>query len=130
MESEQGDDSFFDVFFPVFVIAVRDSHLKVTDENNDSISPDQFLENTLILKTGAKESIRKYNEPRILVRKYFKERKCFMFCTPHYPERLDEGNIPQNKVFEEDVELFLNYINGCKPKRMASGKVLTGRSKY
>ena len=53
-----------------------------------------------------------------------------MFSPPQYPKLLDEGNKQQNKDFEQDVELFLNYIYECKPKRMASGKVLTGRSKF
>ena len=130
MESEQGNDSFLDVFFPVLVISVRDNHLETTDKNKETISPDQFLENTLMLKRGTNDAVRKFNEPRILVRKYFKERKCFMFRPPRYPELLHEGKKIQNNDFERDVESFLNYIYGCKPKRMTSGKVLSGRSTF
>ena len=129
LESERGDDSYLDVFFPAFVMVVRDNDLKPVDGHGNEISPDHFLENILVLKRGDNDAIRKFNEPRRLVRRYFKERKCFMISPPVSPKDLNDGRISANKVFESQVEKFVEYIYECKPKQMTSGKVLSGRSK-
>ena len=128
-ESEGGDDSYLDVYLPAFVVVVRDNILEIVDNQGNAISPDQFLENVLVLKKGDTDTIRKFNEPRRLVRRYFKDRKCFMFSPPASPTQLNDGRNQKNKVFEMQVDAFLDYIYGCKPKQLTSGKVLNGRSK-
>ena len=60
LESDNGDDSYLDVFFPTFVMVVRDNTLKIEDNKGNSITPDQFLENILVLKRGDSDSIRKF----------------------------------------------------------------------
>ncbi|XP_053393675.1 guanylate-binding protein 2-like [Mercenaria mercenaria] len=38
-----------------------------------------FLEGKLVLQRGLTDDIRKFNEPRQLIRRYFKKRRCFIF---------------------------------------------------
>ena len=129
LESDAEDDSYFDVFFPSFIMVIRDINVKLVDDTNKPISPDQYLETALVLKRGSSDSIREYNLPRQLVRRYFKNRKCFKFATPRSPNELDKGILAKNMEFENDVKAFTEHIYKCKPKRMTSGKTLNGRSK-
>ena len=109
-------------------MVLRDFSLKLVDKTTP-ITADQYLEIALVLKRGSSDSIREYNLPRELVRRYFKNRKRFTFATPKAPHKLDEGTLWMNSDFEKDVEAFREYIYQCKPKQMTSGKTLNGRSK-
>ena len=129
MELGEGNDSYFDVFFPSFIMVIRDINVKLVDATDKPISPDQYLESALVLKRGSSDSIRQYNLPRQLVRRYFKNRKCFKFATPRCPNELDKGILEANKEFENDVKAFTDHIYKCKPKQMTSGRTLNGRSK-
>ena len=132
MASDTADDSYFDVFFPSFIMVMQNIGVELIDRvTNKPITADQYLEKALILKRGSSDSIREYNKPRELIRRYFKERRCFTFATPKYPKDLSKGTISKGKniEFENDVKAFTNHIYRCKPKRMLSGKPLNGRSK-
>lgn len=130
LETEYDDDSYFDVFFPSFVLVNRDFSLKLTDKENNPISADEYLEKALATDVGVSDSVQTYNTPRLLVRKYFKERKCFVISPPSNPRALNEERILRTSVFENNIDELIRYIYACKPKRMTSGKVLNGRSEY
>ena len=129
VDSTSEDDSNFDVFFPSFVMVIRDYNLELTDIKGNPISSDRYLDNALTMKPGNTDSLKRYNKPRYLIRKYFKERKCFTIAHPVNQKALDDWKSPKNAEFENGVEEFQKYIYGCKPKRMTSGRALNGRSK-
>ena len=130
LDSDNKADNYFDLFFPSFVMVIRDNNLETTDAENNPISQDQYLENVLTFKNGKTDSIVEYNLPRELIRKYFKERKCVMIAPPGNFKVLDKRLSAFNVAFEKDVDSFVQYIYGCKPKRMKSDRPLNGRSKY
>ena len=111
-------------------MVIRDNILEITDSEDKPITADQYFENALALKSGMTDSIREYNLPRQLIRRYFKDRRCFMFSTPKNFRALSEGISSRNIEFENDVKSFTEHIYQCKPKQMTSGKPLNGRSKY
>ncbi|XP_053378102.1 guanylate-binding protein 1-like [Mercenaria mercenaria] len=129
------DDSILDFFFPNFVLTLRDFTLETNNEDDDT-----FLENNLELeqhkkmKKGKQEDLDEHNLPRILIRRYFKNRKCFRFRKLVKQDLLKElMTLSENSLkteFRETLDKFRNYIFSCKPKLLKSGKAINGRSKY
>jgi hypothetical protein len=126
------DDSTMDFFFPNFVLTLRDVTLDIESKDADA-----FLEERLNMKSGdgtiSEESLKEYNLPRMLIRRYFKSRKCFLFRKPVKQEllkkilTLDESEL--KKEFRQSLEVFRGFIYSCKPKSLKSGKAINGRSK-
>lgn len=129
-ESEE-DDSILDFFFPNFVLSLRDVTLE------DQIDDDSFLENRLNLTSGEeqpnskRDSLKEFNLPRILIRRYFKNRKCFRFKLPASSEKLKSlMAVPENNLeeeFQKTLGKFRSYILSCQPKTLKSGKAVNGR---
>ncbi|XP_052777215.1 guanylate-binding protein 1-like [Mya arenaria] len=117
------DDSFLDFFFPNFVLVLRDFRL------TSDTSSEEFLENRLVYKTGKSDSVHEYNEPRRLLRRYFKKRTCFEIPIPcTRPEQLE--SMPDSKIesdFLQRVNDLHQYLCECSPKKLISGKPLNGR---
>ncbi|XP_060581767.1 guanylate-binding protein 1-like isoform X2 [Ruditapes philippinarum] len=123
------DDSILDFFFPNFVLTLRDVTLDIKAKDADT-----FLEEKLNMKSGtnlSEEALKEYNLPRMLVRRYFKKRKCFLFRKPVKSGllkellTLDESKLKEE--FRQSLEGFRSYIFSCKPKSLKSGKAINGR---
>lgn len=123
-------DYCFDVFFPSLILVSRDNSLKFTDTAGKAITPDEYLEQAITIKSGRTASSQIYNAPRECVRKYFKERKYFTISPPKNPEKLGGGKTPANGEFDKDIDTLIQYIYSRKPKCMVSGKILNGRSEH
>lgn len=119
------DDSILDFFFPTFILSLRDVTLEVTKES------DQFLEDCLVLRRGITDSIRNYNHPRQLIRRYYKRRKCFIFKKPTKTKNLrDLMKIPESELkeeFQETLNAFRDYVFSCPPKTLKCGRGINGR---
>ncbi|XP_052776052.1 guanylate-binding protein 1-like isoform X1 [Mya arenaria] len=117
------DDSFLDFFFPNFVLVLRDYNL------NADTSADKLLEKRLVYKTGESDIVRDFNEPRQLIRRYFKNRKCFAIPIPcAKPESLD--SMPDFKIesgFLQRLNDLHQYLCQCSPMKLKSGKPVNGR---
>ncbi|XP_060581776.1 guanylate-binding protein 1-like [Ruditapes philippinarum] len=119
-----------DFFFPNFVLTLRDVTLDIESKDADA-----FLEEKLNMKSGdgniSEESLKEYNFPRMLIRRYFKSRKCFLFRKPVKQKlikkllTLDESEL--KKEFQQTLEVFRGFIFSCKPKSLKSGKAINGR---
>ncbi|XP_053391845.1 guanylate-binding protein 1-like, partial [Mercenaria mercenaria] len=130
VSGSEEDDSILDFFFPNFVLTLRDVTLKTEDD-------DTYLEDKLKLKRREKDEniredfLKEYNLPRILVRRYFKNRKCFRFRKPVKTDLLEKlMTLPENTLkseFQETLNKFRKYIFSCEPKLMKSGKAINGR---
>ena len=80
-ENNKGDDADFDCYFPLFIFVLRDFTLDLKMDGEE-VTSDQYLEDSLRLQKGKSDVIKRYNQPRLCIRKYFKNRKCFTFDTP------------------------------------------------
>ncbi|XP_045187468.2 guanylate-binding protein 1-like isoform X2 [Mercenaria mercenaria] len=131
VSGSEEDDSILDFFFPNFVLTLRDFTLETIKDD------DTFLENNLELKQhkkvkkGKQDELDEYNLPRILIRRYFKNRKCFRFRKPVKRDQLKElMTLSENSLkreFRETLDKFRNYIFSCNPKLLKSGKAINGR---
>ena len=122
----------FDFFFPYFVVTLRDFGLDIVNRAGEPITPDEYLEGLLVQKRGEGPEIEKYNKIRLLIRRYFKKRKCFVFIQPCGPkaklEKLSDKEIEPD--FLASVEEFSEYIFNREPLQLKSGRKINGRSKW
>ena len=129
------NDADFDYFFPLFIFAIRDFSLQLEDENEEEMTADEYLEDSLQLRKVTSHVDTEYNAPRICIRKYFKDRKCFTFDRP-VTKRKDFKNLENlrdhqlSPDFVEDTTVFLKYIFRESPIKKVAGKRINTRCKY
>ncbi|XP_023365702.1 guanylate-binding protein 4-like, partial [Otolemur garnettii] len=78
---EAGSAAEFVSFFPDFIWTVRDFALELK-LNEHVITEDEYLENALKLIPETNPQIRNSNMPRECIRRFFPQRKCFVFDRP------------------------------------------------
>ncbi|XP_071582999.1 guanylate-binding protein 4-like, partial [Heliangelus exortis] len=130
-EDELEDSEKFASFFPTFVWLVRDFTLQLELDGKE-ISEDQYLENALKLRAESTPETQGYNRTRECIRRFFAERKCFVFDVParrkdlaHLEEVEDERLDPG---FLQQLETFCSYIWEKAPvKRVPGGHIITGK---
>ncbi|XP_066561876.1 guanylate-binding protein 1 [Amia ocellicauda] len=117
--------------FPFFVWTVRDFSLQLVLDGKP-ITADEYLENSLKLKYGDTERIKRFNLPRECIRKFFPGRKCFVFDQPTSPrnmskmEQLSDSDLSAD--FLQQAKEFCNYIyNEGKIKTIKEGITATGK---
>ncbi|KAK3605270.1 hypothetical protein CHS0354_001384 [Potamilus streckersoni] len=120
-----------DLYLPLFILTLRDFTLELV-YNGREITSDEYLEESLSLRTGTKDFDVKYNTPRICIRKYFKKRKCFTFERPGPKatlkklETLTDQDLDEE--FVEDSTKFTNFVLcECLPKNLDNGQPVNGR---
>ncbi|XP_031231557.1 guanylate-binding protein 4-like [Mastomys coucha] len=124
------DSAEFVSFFPDFVWTLRDVTLKL-EANGQSLTADEYLENSLKLKKGASEEDKKYNLPRLCIRKFFPKKKCFVFYPPTEWKKLSELESLQEKELDSDfvkqAENFCSFIfSSSKAKTLPGGIKVNG----
>lgn len=129
-ESSEENDVQLAEHFPQFVWAVRDFSLELTLDGNP-ITPDQYLENALTLKKGASKKITDYNLPRRCIRRYFPNRRCFVFPppvgTPQDMSRLEQLSASQLlPMFNERTKEFCAHVLQNSFAKAVGGHVLNG----
>uniref|UniRef100_A0A8C2UWK0 Guanylate binding protein 5 n=1 Tax=Chinchilla lanigera TaxID=34839 RepID=A0A8C2UWK0_CHILA len=100
-------------FFPDLVWTLRDFYLNL-ETDGQLVTPDQYLENSLMVKEGSNERIQNFNLPRLCIKKFFPRKKCFIFESPaekkqlsHLEELHDDELHPE---FVQQVSEFCSYI--------------------
>ena len=94
---------------------------------------DEYLENSLKIKSGVSKRVQMYNLPRQTLKAFFRERKCFTLIRPvDDPERLRNM---ETLAFSDLKPQFLETTNKfCKavfetvPNKSIAGKELNGSS--
>ncbi|XP_070448844.1 guanylate-binding protein 7-like isoform X2 [Equus przewalskii] len=128
---EVDDSAEFVSFFPDFVWTVRDFTLELQLDGRP-ITSDQYLENALKLIPGEDPRIQNSNMPRECIRKFFPERKCFVFDRPINDKKLlqhiEEASEDQLELdFREQSKNFCSYIFAkAKTKTLREGITVTG----
>ncbi|XP_006831042.1 PREDICTED: interferon-induced guanylate-binding protein 1-like [Chrysochloris asiatica] len=111
--SEVEDSADFVSFFPDFVWALRDFTLDL-EINGQSITADQYLENSLKLNPGTSQKDKKFNLPRLCIRKFFPRKKCFIFDQPVHRKKLSQlEKLHDDELdpdFVQQVTVFCSYI--------------------
>ncbi|XP_029331417.1 guanylate-binding protein 1 isoform X2 [Mus caroli] len=125
-QSDVDNSANFVGFFPVFVWTLRDFSLDL-EINGISITPDEYLETSLALRKGTDENTKKFNMPRLCIRKLFPKRKCFIFDRPGDRRQLSKLESIQedqlNKEFVEQVAEFTSYIFSYSDVKTLSGGI-------
>ncbi|XP_074232152.1 guanylate-binding protein 1 [Camelus bactrianus] len=124
------DSADFVSFFPDFVWTLRDFSLDL-ETDGQCITPDEYLENSLKLKKGTSEKYKMFNLPRLCIRKFFPNKKCFIFDRPTQRKqlsRLEELRDDElDSEFVHQAALFCAYIfSNSKTKTLSGGIKVNG----
>ncbi|XP_032722957.1 guanylate-binding protein 1-like isoform X2 [Lontra canadensis] len=124
------DSADFMSFFPDFVWTLRDFSLDL-EVNGLPITADEYLENSLKLKRGTTESDQNFNLPRLCIRKFFPNKKCFIFDRPTHRKKLGQlETLHDNELDSEFVQqtaVFCSYIfSNSKTKTLSGGIKVNG----
>ncbi|GAB1288185.1 Guanylate binding protein 1 [Apodemus speciosus] len=130
-QSDVDNSANFVGFFPIFIWTLRDFSL-LLEEDGKSITPDEYLESSLALRKGTDEKTKRFNEPRLCIRKFFPKRKCFTFDRPADRKQLHKLELMQeeelNKEFVEEVTKFTSYIfRDSSVKTLSGGITVNGK---
>ncbi|KAI1887371.1 hypothetical protein AGOR_G00189610 [Albula goreensis] len=130
-EGQDETSSKYALFFPSFVWVVRDFTLDLVS-NGKKITSDEYLENSMKLKTGYSKHTAASNDASECIQTFFPKRKCFVMYRPVsqndlrildqlYDTDLDPGFIQQ-------ATEFCKYIFDNSEKKMISeGTPVTGK---
>ncbi|XP_041535036.1 guanylate-binding protein 4-like [Microtus oregoni] len=129
-EDEVEDSAEFVSFFPDFMWVLRDMTLRL-EADGQSLTADEYLENSLKLKQGTSEEDKNYYLPRFCIRKFFPRRKCFVFCPPTDWRRLSELESLHNDELDSDfvqqVAEFCSFVfSSSKAKALPGGAEVNG----
>ncbi|XP_029104610.1 guanylate-binding protein 1-like [Scleropages formosus] len=130
-EAEDEASSEYLRFFPSFIWAVRDFTLDL-EADGKPITADEYLENSLKLKSGYSKEVLSSNSARQCIRDYFPSRKCFVFDQPVQKEKLkiidtlDDTELDANFV-KQATEFCTHVFNNSQAKTIKGGITVTGR---
>uniref|UniRef100_A0A7N9CWD9 Guanylate binding protein 3 n=1 Tax=Macaca fascicularis TaxID=9541 RepID=A0A7N9CWD9_MACFA len=120
------DSADFVSFFPAFVWTLRDFTLEL-EVDGEPITADDYLELSLKLRQGTDKKSKSFNDPRLCIRKFFPNRKCFIFDWPaqkKYLARLEQLKEEElNPDFIEQVAEFCSYILSHSNVKTLSGGI-------
>ncbi|KAH0519443.1 Guanylate-binding protein 4 [Microtus ochrogaster] len=124
------DSSEFVSFFPDFVWTLRDVTVRL-EADGQSLTADEYLENSLKLKQGASKEDKNYNLPRLCIRKFFPRKKCFVFYPPTEWKKLSElENLRDDELdsdFVQQAAEFCSFIfSSSKAKALPGGVKVNG----
>nr|XP_048309652.1 uncharacterized protein LOC125412829 [Myodes glareolus] len=124
------DSSEFVSFFPDFVWTLRDVTVRL-EADGQSLTADEYLENSLKLKQGTSKEDKNYNLPRLCIRKFFPRKKCFVFYPPAEWKKLSElENLCDDELdsdFVQQVAEFCSFIfSSSKAKALPGGVKVNG----
>nr|XP_027790875.2 guanylate-binding protein 6-like [Marmota flaviventris] len=125
------DSTEFVSFFPDFVWTVRDFTLELSLHGHP-ITEDEYLENALSMIPGDNDKAKNTNTSRDCIRRFFPNRKCFVFDRPKYEKELlahieDVLENQLNPEFQEQSKNFRSHIlTHEKIKTLREGVKVTG----
>ncbi|KAF6108864.1 guanylate binding protein 3 [Phyllostomus discolor] len=128
--NEVEDAADFISFFPDFVWTLRDFSLNL-EANGQSITEDEYLENSLKLKKVTNQKDENFNLPRLCIRKFFPKKKCFIFDRPTHRKKLGQLETLHDDELDSDfvqqATVFCSYIfNSSKVKTLPGGIEVNG----
>ena len=133
---EEEDGNQFSKYFPSLVVMLRDFFLDLKIDE-ESCTPDEYLENALKLKKGPDSKNRKlknYNMPRECIRTFFPKRRCFALCRPvnDTSKLVKVDQLPPSELNPDFLESCYAAVNAILEQTRSyevGGFVMTGPSK-
>lgn len=126
---EVGSEEYSE-YFPSFMWVVRDFTLQLINDEDEHISPNQYLEKALEEQKGFTDKIEEKNRIRRLLKTFFIERQCFTMIRPvtdedslQTLEQMDESNFRPD-FLEQVTQLRKKVTHWVKAKTM-NGNQLT-----
>ncbi|KAM6217088.1 guanylate-binding protein 1-like [Rhynchocyon petersi] len=128
--NETGNSDEFGSFFPDFVWTLRDFYLDLK-VNGQSITEDQYLENSLKLNQGISQNDDKSNLLGLNIKKFFPNMNCFVFDRPAQRKKLSHLQTLQKHELESEfvqqVGDFRSFIfTHSKVKTLSAGVKVNG----
>ncbi|XP_057569816.1 guanylate-binding protein 1-like [Hippopotamus amphibius kiboko] len=120
------DSADFVSFFPDFVWTLRDFSLDL-EADGQSITADEYLQNSLKLRKGTNQKDKNFNLPRLCIRQFFPNKKCFIFDRPTSRKKL--GQLEElcdddlDSEFVQQAAVFCSYIFSNSKTKTLSGDV-------
>ncbi|KAM6168303.1 uncharacterized protein O8D03_008696 [Erethizon dorsatum] len=113
-------------FFPDLVWTLRDFYLQL-ETDGQLVTPDEYLENSLMVKEGSNEKIQHFNLPRLCIKKFFPRKKCFIFESPADRKKLSQLEMLHDDElqpeFVQQVAEFCSYIFGHSAAKTLPGGI-------
>lgn len=121
----------FQEFFPSFLWIVRDFSLELVDEDGDSISSSEYLEQALAPQRNLNQSSMERNRIRNMMTSFFKERDCFTIVRPVTDEdQLQQiDRLPLEELrpeFQTQLQELKDLVFSTIQPKMMNGKELNG----
>lgn len=98
--------------FPKFLWVVRDFTLRLTNNNHEEITSNQYLDNALKDVKGISDGINQKNRIRKIIKDFFRDRDCICLVRPS-----EEENILQDLMRTEDALLKSDFLDGVQTMR-------------
>ncbi|CAG9322968.1 unnamed protein product [Blepharisma stoltei] len=119
-------------YFPKFIWALRDFSLQLVDNEGNSITSNEYLENCLELLPGQTDEIKQKNEIRKILTSFFKERECFTFIRPVNNEKKLRNiqEVPYEELREEfktQMSEFIARVQETTRVKMIDGVAVNGK---
>ena len=131
VQTKQKSGIAFATFFPAFIWAVRDFHLRLQDGNGKQLTENEYLEMSLTVQPGATGN-RDFTTVKQAVRDHFPKRDCFTFLPPVSFKKLEQlETLPESELdpdFLEAGEKFTDFVYRCHSFYHLKGEMLTGQS--
>ena len=131
IQTRQCSEVEFATFFPAFIWAIRDFHLRLQDSSGRMMSANQYLEMSLAVQPGATGN-RDFTAVKQAIRDHFPRRDCFTFLPPVPFKQLENLETMQEADLDPDFleagEMFTNFVYQNNSLFQLKGEVLTGNS--
>jgi hypothetical protein len=117
-------------YFPSFMWVVRDFTLQLLSEDDEEMTPNQYLEKALEEQKGFSDKTEEKNRIRRLLKSFFKERQCFTMIRPVTDEdslqNLEQMSEDMFRAeFLEQVTQLRRKVTHCIKPKVLNGKQLT-----
>ena len=118
-------------YFPSFLWVLRDFALRLTDLQQNPITPKQYLENSLLPQKGSSDSTEMKNCIRRVIASVFSERDCFPLVRPLEDEKAIQSlqSVPDENLRPEFLDqiksLRMKVSKKVRPKKL-NGSYITG----
>eukprot|EP00916_Digyalum_oweni_P005169 GHVL01009127.1.p1 GENE.GHVL01009127.1~~GHVL01009127.1.p1 ORF type:complete len:1016 (-),score=183.50 GHVL01009127.1:3946-6993(-) len=129
--SGESDMQDLAMYFPSFMWCLRDFSLQIVNDNNETLSPREYLEQALKPVPGKGKELDQKNDIRMAIRSLFRDRDCVTFPRPVANES-DLRNIEKvpkeslRPAFLQQIDVFVKKVYSHIRPKMVHGAALNG----
>ena len=113
IQTKQASEAQFATFFPAFIWALRDFHLRLEDSEGREMTANQYLEASLSVEPGETGN-RDFTAVKQVIRDHFPKRDCFTFLPPVPFRQLENLDTMKESDLDPDFleagEKFTDFV--------------------